>query len=64
MDLIFFCFPVILVISVLSWIGAHSVSGILMLIVTVMTPVMFFLVYSERFDEYWNKREAEKPAEV
>jgi ABC-type transport system involved in cytochrome bd biosynthesis fused ATPase/permease subunit len=63
-DVMYLAAPLLLILSVLSWHGAHGVSLVLMLIMTVMAPVIFYIVYSEKFDEYWRKREEEKPAQV
>jgi hypothetical protein len=56
--------PLVLVFSVLTWHGAHGVSQVLIGVMVLMIPMMFYIVYSERFDDYWIKREQSKPAEV
>lgn len=56
--------PVFVIVSVISWHGAHDVSVVLLAIMVVMAPMLFYIAYSERFDAYWIAREAAKPAEV
>ena len=53
--------PSLIVVGIISWGGAHRVSLILILIMTIMLPILYFIMYSERFDEYWLKKQEQQP---
>lgn len=63
-DIVYASVPLIGFLSLLVWHGAHQVSAIMAVILVLMAPVVYFIVHAEKFDEYWVKREAAKPAEV
>lgn len=63
-DLIYTGAPLMLILCAISWHGAHGVSQILVGVMVIMVPVMFYVVYSERFDEYWIRREQSLPAQL
>ncbi len=63
-DVIYVAIPLILLLFLLSWHGAHDVSKIFIGVLVFMIPALFYIVYAERFDSYWIQREESKPAEV
>lgn len=63
-DVVYLASPLLLVMLVVSWHGAHDVAKVLIGIMVIMIPMLYYIVYAERFDQYWVRREASRPAEV
>ena len=63
-DVVYLAVPMMVILGVISWHGAHGVTQVLFSIMVLMIPLMFYMVYSEKFDEYWIRREESKPAQV
>ena len=63
-DFVYMSAPILLVLSAISWYGAHNVSIVVIGVMVVMIPALFYIVYAEKFDEYWIRREETQPAQV
>lgn len=63
-DVVYMSVPVLLILSAISWYGAHSVSIIVIGVMVLMVPALFYIVYAEKFDDYWIRRQETQPAQV
>lgn len=56
--------PVVLVAGSIVWSGAHSVAALLLGLLVIMIPLLYFVVNAAAFDDYWVKRQIKRGPEV
>jgi hypothetical protein len=62
--LVYATVPVVLVLGAIVWSGAHSVAALMLGLLVIILPLLYFVINAAAFDRYWVQKRLQRGPEV
>jgi hypothetical protein len=56
--------PAVLVLGAIVWSGAHSVAALMLGLLVIVLPLLYFVMNAAAFDRYWVQKRLQRGPEV